>query len=181
VVDAETGEVYKDRSEYRTNKLWRDGKGGMIFPRNSHKKIYGIVKLTDVVREKSDRANILVLLDYIYRETNKICVGNRIAGISDIGRILGLSPDRTKRFLWRMNKLGVIAKMTVEVAGTVSVSYVFNPVFVNSCRYVSPDLYLTFKKYIDEVLPEWMRQKYAEAVAATKTVADQKDKLTEQQ
>jgi hypothetical protein len=61
------------------------------------------------------------------------------------------------------------------------VSYVFNPVFVNSCRYVSPDLYLTFQRYIDEVLPDWMRKKYAECLAdraAVKT-ADQINISTE--
>jgi hypothetical protein len=165
ITDPSTGEVYSDKSEYATNKLWKDGKGGMIMPRNGHKKIYGVVKLTDVVKDKGDRANILVLLDNIYKDTNKICAGRKIAGIPDIAAMLNLREERAKRFLWRMMKIGIIAKMTVEVAGTTSVSWVFNPVFVNSCRYVSPELYLTFQKYIDEVLPEWMRRKYAECLA----------------
>jgi hypothetical protein len=165
VVDAVTGEIYSEKVEYFTNKLWKDGKGGMLMPRNGHKKIYGIVKLTDVVKDKGDRANILVLLDNIYKDTNKICAGRKIAGIPDIAGMLNLREDRAKRFLGRMMKIGIIAKMTVEVAGTTSVSWVFNPVFVNSCRYVSPDLYLTFQKYIDEVLPDWMRRKYAECLA----------------
>jgi hypothetical protein len=165
IADTETGEVYSDKSEYFKNKLWADGKGGMILPRNAHKKVYGLFKLTDVVKNDGDRAKVLVLLDHIYGDTNKICVGKRLAGVADIGEMLGLGEERARKFLRKMNNLGVIAKMTVEVAGTVSVSYVFNPVFVNSCRYVSPDLYLTFQKYIDEVLPEWMRRKYAECLA----------------
>ena len=78
VVDISTGEIYVQRAEYFENRLWKDEKGGMILPRNAHKKIYGLVKLTDVVKDKSDRANILVLLDNIYKNTNKICVGERL-------------------------------------------------------------------------------------------------------
>jgi hypothetical protein len=166
VYDTETGEIVSEKSEKIKSWLWKDGEGAMIQWRSGHTKIYRGNEIIGTVTDKSDRAALWVLERCVRKDTNIIFFGDKIAGVNEISRLVGLCEKRTRGFLSRMNKIGLIAKVTesVELADrtTVTEYYAFNPVYHSSCKYVSLGLYMAFRAYLDDVLDAWQRKKYAE-------------------
>lgn len=55
LVDNNTGEVCSSKDVIYINKLWSDKKtGGIIMPRNYHKKLYNGRRLSDCISDKGD-------------------------------------------------------------------------------------------------------------------------------
>jgi hypothetical protein len=166
-IDESTGEVVSESSKQYQYKIWVDGKGARIKTRNYHCTLYQDAKLSDVIEDKNDLLRTFILIEHIYKDTNVVYIQKsarvwRPASANDISIILDFSPRRTKEYLKRMIAIGVIAELTIDIKGTKYVSYVFNPVFANSCRYIDNTLYLLFKPYVDKHCPDWVKKKYNE-------------------
>ena len=55
---------------------------------------------------------------------------------------------------------GIIAKSTIEIKNEKIISYIFNPVYINSCRFINASIYFLFKPYLDKYFPEWIQKQY---------------------
>lgn len=163
----DTGEVYSSNVVDYKSKLWVDGKGAMIRPREYHYTLYQNSKLCDIIEDRNDLFKTYMLIEHIYKNTNIIYVQTsktvyKPATVEDMSNLLDISVRRTKEYLKRMSDLGIIAKLTLEIKDKEYISYAFNPVFVNSCRYINNTLYLLFKPYVDKYCPDWIIEKYEE-------------------
>ena len=61
-----------------------------------------------------------------------------------------------------MNELHVIAKRIDKTGNLIQVKYVLNPLFFNSKKYISADLYFLFQETLDCYLPQWAIERYHE-------------------
>ena len=163
-VDEENGEVISYSVKSYNSKLWKDGKGAILNPGKYANKVYSKTKLFQLIEDERDLINTYMLIEHIYKDTNIIyCRTDGIdspASIINIANIIGLCPKRTKAYLHRMKNLGVIAELKLVIEQKEYISYVFNPVYVNSCRYINNTLYMLFKPYLDEYFPEWIKDNY---------------------
>lgn len=163
--DKETGDIYRHRE--RGFYLWSDETfGGMIKQRNYHQKHYPDRRLCEAIASKADLLRTYTLSEYIVKNTNR--VGRKdskgFADLAGICELLGISEKKTREYLNRIIGLGIIARITAETKGEKFISYAFNPVYINSCKYVPLELYVVFKKDMDAIIPDWMKSKYAEAL-----------------
>ena len=162
----DNGEVYYDCTKTYESKLWKEGKGAILKPNNYMNKMYRTNKLFEIIKNKRDLLNTYILTEYIYKDTNIIYYIdeniNRIATIKDISTIIDLCEKRTKEYLNRMIDLGIIAEISTIIKNKKYKSYIFNPLYVNSCRYINNTTYLLFKNYLDKYFPDWIKNNYIE-------------------
>ena len=148
-------------------KIFDDEKGYLFWAKKYGVKQYSDIKLSEVVNDMQDYCRCHLLAEHIYKDTNTVCVrinsrSIRQADIDDICNIVKLSYRRTRDFLTRMIKVRVLAERSITSGDTTTISYVFNPLFFNSSKWISPDLYFTFKDALDSYLPYWVKQRYHE-------------------
>lgn len=165
--DENTGVIYSEQVKNTKNLLWKDDKGAILKPRNYHNKFYQDAKLSETIENKSDLLKIYILTEYIYKNTNMIYIKTknnsfRPANINDLSEILGLCDERIKKYIRKMKNIGIIAELTIEIKKLKYSVFVFNPIYINSCKYISNELYLLFKPYLDEYFPDWIKDKYGE-------------------
>jgi len=67
-----------------------------------------------------------------------------------------------------MMDLGIIAKAIINTNEQIEVQYYLNPLYFISSKYLSPGLYMLFRKQLDKVLPAWVIQKFNECINAAK-------------
>lgn len=165
--DENTGVIYSEQVKNTKNLLWKDDKGAILKPRNYHNKFYQDAKLSEIIENKSDLLRVYMLTEYIYKNTNMIYVKTksnsfRPADLEDLSKILNLCERRTKEFLRKIRNMGILAELTIEIKNLKYSVFVFNPIYINSCKYISNELYLLFKPYLDEYFPDWIKDKYIE-------------------
>lgn len=164
-INEDTGEVYSEKTKNIKSKLWVDGKGAMIKCRNYHVTLYQDMKLSDYIKDRGDLFKAYLLIEHIYKDTNIIYTQNdgrspRPATLKDISEIIGVCEKRTKTYLNKMIGIGLIGEIKLKIKDIEYTTYAFNPVFVNSCKYIDDTLYLLFKPYVDKHCPAWIREKY---------------------
>ena len=163
-INEETGEVYSEKTKNIKSKLWVDGKGAMIKYRNYHITLYQDMKLSDYIKDKNDLLRTYILIENIYKNTNIIYVSKdnvspKPADIKEISIMIGLCERRTKEYIKRMIDIGIIGQIKIKIKDIEYTTYAFNPVFVNSCKYIDETLYLLFKPYVEKYCPLWIREK----------------------
>jgi hypothetical protein len=114
-----------------------------------------------------DFAKVHLLAEHIYKDTNTIFLRInskkvRVADVDDIADILGICVRRTKDFITRMKKLHIIAERVDTVGDMISTKFVFNPLYFNSKKYISPELYFLFQESLNKYLPSWVIRKFHE-------------------
>lgn len=164
-IDEETGEVIKQSES--TFVIFDNEKGYLFRSKNHYRKSFSDIKLSSFIRDRSDFLRVHLLAEHIYKDTNTIAIriNNkkvRIADTEDISLIIDLSIKKTKEFLNRMKKIHVIAERIDAVGNIVSVKYVLNPLFFNSNKYLSADLYFLFQESLDKYLPLRITEKFHE-------------------
>lgn len=129
-------------------------------------------KLSDIVTDFNDLGRLLVLAEHTYADTNMIAYYKNKkyypAGIKEISEMIKLCERNTKDFLKRMMDLGIIAKAIINTNEQIEVQYYLNPLYFISSKYLSPGLYMLFRKQLDKVLPAWVIQKFNECINAAK-------------
>lgn len=143
----------------RTFKIWDDEKGYLFEAKNQFVKSYPGRKLSEFVTNKADYANLHILAENIFKDTNMIAVKTRNiarpAEIADIGKLIGLCERRARQFIDRMMQKGIIAKATVNTEERIEAQYYFNPLFFMSSKYLSPQLFMMFREQLRPYLKEW--------------------------
>ena len=153
IFDNEKGYLFKNRSYYF--------KGFKVDNR-----------LSDKVSDFSDIGRLHVLAENTYADTNMIAYYKNKkyypAGIKEISEMIRLCERNTKDFVKRMIDLGIMAKAIVNSNEQIDVQYYLNPLYFLSSKYLSPGLYMLFKKQLDEHLPQWVINKFNECINTIK-------------
>lgn len=156
-------DVTINTKEYKYT-IYDDSKGYLFKHRTNFIKGYQGIKLSDAVGSKSDYANMHLLAEHLYKDTNMISVYRnkkyQPATIKDMCASLDLSEKRFKQFMDRMMIIGLIAKLVINTNEAVQVQYHINPLYFNTSKYLSPMLYMMFRKQLDEHLPNWVIAKF---------------------
>lgn len=166
VVSADTGEIRYEHTKVVKFSLFDEDKGYMLFLNRSQVRIFPHVEWPDGVT-KLDRANLFELSRHIYSNTNMLAYrGNRNSlrpmNEEQMARVVELCDKRFKTWLSRMNRLGMIARINVEIEGSVITQYYLNPLYFFSAKHLPLNLYILFQNQIDRHLPEWAKRRYAD-------------------
>ena len=129
-------------------------------------------KISDIVNDFIDIGRLHVLAENTYADTNMIAYYKNKkyypAGIKEISEMIRLCERNTKDFLKRMIGLGIIAKAIINTNEQIEVQYYLNPLYFISSKYLSPGLYMLFRKQLDEYLPQWVIKKFNECINSIK-------------
>jgi hypothetical protein len=144
-----------------------DNDKGYLFKNKAYYiKGYQGIRLSDVVRNKGDYANVHLLAEHLYKDTNMIAVRRNKkyypADIRDMYLFLDMCEKRFKEFLDRMMQIGIIAKAVINTKESLQIQYHVNPLYFNTSKYISPALYMMFRKQLDEHLPDWVVRRFNE-------------------
>jgi len=82
--------------------------------------------------------------------------------------MIRLCERNTKDFVKRMIDLGIMAKAIVNSNEQIDVQYYLNPLYFLSSKYLSPGLYMLFRKQLDDHLPQWVIKKFNECINSIK-------------
>lgn len=129
-------------------------------------------RLSDKVSDFADIGRLHVLAENTYADTNMIAYYKNKkyypAEIKEISEMIRLCERNTKDFVKRMINLGIMAKAIVNSNEQIDVQYYLNPLYFLSSKYLSPGLYMLFKKQLDEHLPQWVINKFNEYINTIK-------------
>jgi len=143
----------------RKFKIWDNEKGYLFRSKNFFVKQFEGFKLSEFITNKTDYANMHLLAEKVYKDTNMIAVHTRgkssPADLCDIAYMLKLRERTAREFINRMMVKGLIAKVTVNVEEQTEVQYYLSPLFFMSNKYLSPFLYMLFRKQLDPYLQPW--------------------------
>lgn len=164
-VDEHTGEVLSEKQ--KKYHIFDEDKGYLFKANAYQKRMYSDIKLSDYIKDRMDLLRTYILSENIYKDTNTLMVRVntrlvRIATIEDIAKMITLSPKKTKEFLNRMKKLHIIAERIDKIGELIQVKYLLNPLFFNSKKYISADLYFLFQSSLDCYLPDWVIKRFHE-------------------
>jgi len=157
-------------------KIWDDEKGYLFEAKSQFVKSYPGRKLSEFIENKLDYANLHILAENVFKDTNMVAVKTkniaRPADIADIGELIELCDRRAGQFIDRMMQKGIVAKATVNTEERVETHYYLNPLFFMSSKYLSPQLFMMFREQLRPYLKNW-------AWAALNEAANLKDIGTE--
>ena len=164
-IDDLTGEILSEKKQVFT--IFDEDKGYLFKSNAYQKRMYNDIRLSDFVRNRMDFARVHLLAENIYKDTNTIMTRInsktiRVSDIEDIAIMIELSPKKTKEFLSRMKKAHIIAERVDRIGELVQAKYILNPIFFNSKKYISADLYFLFQSTLDAYLPFWAVARFHE-------------------
>lgn len=164
-IDKKTGEILKEKG--KNYHLFDEEKGLLWRNNNLSFKVFLDVQLYDYLRNKIQFANVNILAGHIYKQTNCIMVRVsktkvKFATIEDMSKMLDTCERTTKIFIKKMIDKKVMAKRIDKVGDRVEVKYLLNPIFFCSSKWLSYDLYFTFKDVLDDYLTPWQKERFTE-------------------
>jgi len=164
-INENTGELINET--IKQFKIWDEEKGLLWRSKNYSTKMFQDIHLSDFVDNKQDFANVHLLAEHIYKQTNVIMVRVnknkvRFATLDDISNILNLHIKNVRKFINNMIGLKIIAKRIDKVGDRKEEKYLLNPLFFFSGKYLSADLYFTFKDMLSEFLTPWQCKLFEE-------------------
>lgn len=153
--------------------IFDDEKGYLFKNRSYYFKGFKVDnRLSDKVSDFADIGRLHVLAENTYADTNMIAYYKNKkyypAGIKEISEMIRLCERNTKDFVKRMIDLGIMAKAIVNFNEQIDVQYYLNPLYFLSSKYLSPGLYMLFRKQLDEHLPQWVINKFNEYINTIK-------------
>lgn len=159
------GDTVRQVQEREYPAVFDEGKGYLFWARKSFSKSFHCVdfppEMTDLEIGRMAR-----LAKKIWSNTNMLGYrgngGVRPYTIEMIADVLRMSTRQTYRFVEKMIRLGILARVTVETRGTVENSLYVNPIYFCSTNRIPLNLYLIFQKHFDEVMPAWVVERYRE-------------------
>lgn len=163
-INTETGEVFGEKNHFFP-AAFDEEKGYLFWVRkNSCRSFHDVEfppEMTDI-----DIGRMTRLSKKVWSNTNMLGYrgngGIKPYDIEKIAEVLRLKPRQTRNFISKMIKLGVMAKVKVEVGGKKETHYYLNPIYFFSGNRIPLNLYLIFREQLDAVLPEWVKEKFAE-------------------
>jgi len=162
LVDDDTGVVVNTKDFKIT--IFDSDKGYLYRSKGKSIRTFPEFRISDIIKNKTELANVYILSENIYKDTNVICVYKNRQYIpateEEMADMVGLSMRWFKPFLAKIINLGLIARVTSYTEYTKSVYYCFSPIYFMGGKYLSPSLYMLFKQQLDRVLPGWVVDKF---------------------
>jgi len=173
-IDEKTGEI-KHSNVRHIAAAFDEERGYLFWARKSFTKSFIHVPFP---KQMSCReiGRMAILSKQIWSNTNML--GRRIGrGIKplttkDIGRVIGVRERQAQRFIEKMVRLGMMARVKVKVENKTQIQFYLNPIHYFSSNRIPLNLYLIFKKQLDAFLPDWVKREYA--VQKGKAVSNEK-------
>lgn len=160
--DEVTGKIFKTKNNY-IGSTFDQGKGYLFWNRKNNSKTFKDISFPKEMKWE-DIGRITVLTKYVYSNTNMLGYrgngGVKLYDIKGISKIVELSEKCTNRYINKMIKLGVMAKVKVIVAENEEYQYYINPLYFFSNNWLPLNLYLIFREQLDCVLPKWVIDNY---------------------
>ena len=162
-IDEATGEVRGGKVRHIA-AAFDEEKGYLFWARKSFAKSFLDVPFP---REMSDLeiGRMARLAKKIWSNTNMLGYrgngGVRPYNTAGISAILKIGPRQTQRFIEKMIRLGVMARVEIKTEGRQEIQYYINPIYFFSSNRIPLNLYLIFRQQLDQVLPEWVKQEFA--------------------
>lgn len=148
---------YKDRFDdekgyfFYSNGQSINGKAGVFFPEEL---------------SKLDIANMAILSRYLIGNTNLLGYrGNKsmkAMNVEQIAKVIGVNKRQGYNFINKMMKYAMIAKVTIETEENTDIQYYMNPIYFMNGRNLNLNLYLLFRKQIEEHIPGWAQKRFEE-------------------
>lgn len=164
-INEHTGEVVKSNIRHIA-AAFDDDKGYLFWARKSFAKSF-----LDVPFPKSltpaEIGRLTLLAKCIWSNTNMLGYrgngGVKPYNIDIMAGKIGLKSRQTHSFITKMIKLGMMAKVEVKAEDRIETQYYINPIYFFSSNRIPLNLYLIFRKQLDEVLPDWVKDRFNEA------------------
>jgi hypothetical protein len=151
IITDDTGVVVKEQNyEF---KIFDDKKGYLFRSNSNFIKGYQGIRLSEVINSKADFANMHILAEHLYRDTNMIGIYKsrkyHPATIPEIAEIVGLTPRHAREFLIRMIDIGVVMFNQTICADKAEIRYFANPLYFMTSKWLSAELYMMFRHELD--------------------------------
>lgn len=160
--DRETGEIYSEK-HLKVSAYFDEAKGYLFWSRKDFAKMFSDVDFPSDLSD-SDIGKLTKLSKRMYSTTNLIAYkgngGVKAHSIKTIAKLLNISERQSRLFINKMIKYGIIGSVKCKVKHDISYQYYMNPIYFTSSNRIPLNLYLLFKKQLDEILPDWVRRKY---------------------
>ena len=157
-VISDHGEVVSEGA--KTFKIFDEERGYLFRAKNFFVKSFSDFKLSEFIINKTDFANLHILAENIYKDTNMIGIKIKNkpipAGIEDIGKLINLCNRRAQDFIDRMMQKGIIAKVIINSEERVEYQFYLNPLFFMSSKYLSSFLFMLFREQLTPYLKPWV-------------------------
>ena len=163
-VDPKTGEVIFTKVQ-SLDFMFPDDKGYRMFNQKHTVRMFPDIDFPEGLTDRDEL--------YLYRLARKIIgdscmIGYRSGGSikpaqdTHIQSVTGLGDERFRKWISKMMRLGMIARLTIEIEDQQHTQYYMSPLYFFSGKFVSLNLYLLFQEQLDQHLPEWAKAKYRE-------------------
>lgn len=163
-IDENTGEICADKARF-ISAAFDEEKGYLFWVRKNFAKSFQDV---DFPSEMSftEIGRMAKLAKKIWSNTNMLGYrghgGIKPYNVEMIGEVIGLKPRQAARFVDKMIRLGVMAKVTVQAEKKREVHYYINPLYFFSSNRLPLNLYLIFRNQLDPFLPNWVIHRFNE-------------------
>ena len=165
LIDEKTGEIQNTKMQY-ISTAFNEEKGYLFWARKSFAKSFQDVKYPKGMKY-DEIGKMAVLAKHIWANTNMLGYrgngGIKPYDIKGIGKLIELGPRQSYRFINSMIDLGMIARVKTDIEGREETQFYINPIYFFSSNRIPLNLYLIFRKQLDEVLPGWVKAEYAKS------------------
>lgn len=162
VIYNDNGEIVNDKTLRYKNKFDEE-EGYLFWNQRNFVKTFSDVEYPKEMND-IEIGRMARLSKKVWSNTNMLGYrgngGIRPYDINCIGQIIGIQQRQAERFISKMIKLGIMAKVSIKVEGKTEVQYYLNPIYFFSSNRIPLNLYLIFRKQLDEVLPKWVKESY---------------------
>lgn len=156
------GEKMFSRSVHFTGRF-HDDKGYSLYAYgntiNSRKKTPFPSDMT-----KTEIANMVLLSRHLALNSNELVYKSKDKYVpmkrKHIGKAIDLEERQAYRFISKMLKLKMIAKVDVPIMGGTEERYLMNPIYFLNGKHIGDFLYWTFQEQLDKEIPIWAREQY---------------------
>lgn len=163
-MDDKTGEVVSDRRKF-VSAAFDDERGYLFWARKSFAKSFAEVDFPEQMTSL-EIGQMTRMAKKIWSNTNMLGYrgngGVKPYDTDMIAEVLQISPRQAYRFVAKMQRLGVLARVTVDTEGRRETQYYVNPMYFFSSNRIPLNLYLLFRKQLDAVLPGWVIRRFSE-------------------
>lgn len=154
IISDDNGVVVKEQNfQFR---IFDDERGYLFKSNSNYVKGFQGIRLSDAIQNKADFANMHILAEHLYRDTNMISVyhGHKYypATISDMAKYISLTDRHTREFVTRMINCGAMAMDRVICNDVLTVRYFASPLYFTTSKWLSPALYMMFRHQLDQYL-----------------------------
>ena len=164
IIDNETGKLCSTKVQY-ISAAFREDRGYLFWARKNFAKSFQDVPYPPEM-SFDEIGQMAVLAKHIWADTNMLGYrgngGVKPYNVEQIGQIIKVGRRQAYRFVNKMIRLGMMAKVKIKTKTRTEMQFYVNPIYFFSSNRIPLNLYLIFREQLDEVLPEWVKAKFME-------------------